>query len=122
MNWLEITVETAASNIEDVAARLTAGGFSDLVIEDQAEFEDFLQENRSCWDYIDEELQKQLEGLSRIKLYLEDTDTVGMEKLKKLLEKLGLTMTVSAMQEVDWEESWIDSATMIFAIASACVV
>ena len=46
MNWLEITVQTAASNIEDVAARLTAGGFSDLVIEDQAEFEDFLQENR----------------------------------------------------------------------------
>ena len=109
MNWLEITVETAASNIEDVAARLTAGGFSDLVIEDQAEFEDFLQENRSCWDYIDEELQKQLEGLSRIKLYLEDTDTAGMEKLKKLLEKLGLTMTVSAMQEVDWEESWKDN-------------
>ena len=109
MNWLEITVQTAASNIEDVAARLTAGGFSDLVIEDQAEFEDFLQENRSCWDYIDEELQKQLEGLSRIKLYLEDTDTAGMEKLQKLLEKLGLTMTVSTMQEVDWEESWKDN-------------
>ena len=109
MNWLEITVQTAASNIEDVAARLTAGGFSDLVIEDQAEFEDFLQENRSCWDYIDEQLQKQLEGLSRIKLYLEDTDTAGMEKLKKLLEKLGLSMTVSAMQEVDWEESWKDN-------------
>ena len=109
MNWLEITVQTAASNIEDVAARLTAGGFSDLVIEDQAEFEDFLQENRSCWDYIDEELQKQLEGLSRIKLYLEDTDTAGMEKLQKLLEKLGLSMTVSTMQEVDWEESWKDN-------------
>ena len=109
MSWLEITIETAASNIEDVAARLTAGGFSDLVIEDQAEFEDFLQENRSCWDYIDEELQKQLEGLSRIKLYLEDTDTAGMEKLKRLVEKLGLTMTVSTMQEVDWEESWKDN-------------
>ena len=109
MSWLEITVQTAASNIEDVAARLTAGGFSDLVIEDQAEFEDFLQENRSCWDYIDEELQKQLEGLSRIKLYLEDTDTSGMEKLKSLVEKLGLTMSVSSMQEVDWEESWKDN-------------
>ena len=50
MNWLEITVETAPSTIETVAARLTAGGFADLVIEDQTEFEDFLQENRSCWD------------------------------------------------------------------------
>ena len=109
MSWLEITVQTAASNIEDVAARLTAGGFSDLVIEDQAEFEDFLQENRSCWDYIDEDLQKQLEGLSRIKLYLEDTDTAAMEKLKALAEKLELAMEVSTMQETNWEESWKDN-------------
>ena len=109
MNWLEITVETAPSTIETVAARLTAGGFEDLVIEDQNEFEAFLQENRSCWDYIDEELQKQLEGLSRIKLYLEDTDTAGMDRLKGLLEKMDLTMQVSTMGETDWEESWKDN-------------
>ena len=109
MNWLEITIETAPATIESVAARLTAGGFADLVIEDQTEFEDFLQENRSCWDYIDEDLQKQLEGLSRIKLYLEDTDTAAMEKLKKLLEQLELTMQVSTMGETNWEESWKDN-------------
>ena len=109
MNWLEITIETAPDTIEDVAARLTAGGFADLVIEDQAEFEDFLQENRSCWDYIDEELQQQLQGLSRIKLYLEDTDTVGLEKLRGLLTKLELTMQVNTMQEENWEESWKDN-------------
>ena len=109
MNWLEITVETAPSTIETVAARLTAGGFADLVIEDQTEFEDFLQENRSCWDYIDEDLQKQLEGLSRIKLYLEDTDAAGMERLQKLLDQLGLTMQVSTMGETDWEESGKDN-------------
>ena len=109
MNWLEITVETAPSTIETVAARLTAGGFEDLVIEDQNEFEEFLQENRSCWDYIDEELQKRLEGLSRIKLYLEDTDTAGMDRLKSLLEKMNLTMQVSLMGETDWEESWKDN-------------
>ena len=109
MNWLEITVQTAPATIDTVAARLTAAGFADLVIEDQAEFEDFLQENRSCWDYIDEDLQKQLEGLSRIKLYLEDTDTASMEKLSALVEKLGLTMEVSTMQETNWEESWKDN-------------
>ena len=109
MNWLEITIETAPSTIETVAARLTAGGFEDLVIEDQNEFEEFLQENRSCWDYIDEQLQKQLEGLSRIKLYLEDTDTAGMDRLKALVEKLELSMEVSTMGETDWEESWKDN-------------
>ena len=109
MNWLEITVQTAPATIDMVAARLTAAGFADLVIEDQSEFEDFLQENRSCWDYIDEKLQKQLEGLSRIKLYLEDTDTASMERLKALVEKLELTMEVSTMQESNWEESWKDN-------------
>ena len=109
MNWLEITIETAPSTIQTVANRLTAGGFEDLVIEDQTEFEEFLEENRSCWDYIDEALQKELEGLSRIKLYLEDTDTASMERLKKLLEKLGLTMQINKMAETNWEESWKDN-------------
>ena len=106
MSWLEITVNTEPGAIGETAAALTAGGFSELVIEDQAEFETFLEENRAYWDYIDEEFQTQLQGLSRIKLYLEDTDAQGLEQLKRLVESLGLTMTVTAMAETDWEESW----------------
>ena len=106
MAWLEITVKTAATGADEAAAALTAGGFSDLVIEDQDQFEDFLEQNRACWDYIDEELQQKLQGLSQIKLYLEDTDKEGLAKLQKLTEKLGLPMTAAAMPEVDWEESW----------------
>ena len=109
MNWLEITIATAPSTTQDVAARLTAGGFAELVLEDQTEFEEFLEENRNYWDYIDESLQQHLEGLSQIKLYLEDTDTAGLEKLKKLLEELGLTMQVTTMGDTDWEESWKDN-------------
>ena len=109
MAWLEFTVDTAAANIETVAASLTAGGFSDLVMEDQNEFEDFLDQNREYWDYIDEELQQQLRGLSRIKLYLEDTDTAGREKLETLVARLGLNMTAAPLPDVDYEESWKDS-------------
>ena len=109
MAWLEITVTTAATGVDAAAAALTAGGFEDLVIEDQAQFEDFLQENRSCWDYIDEQLQQQLQGLCQIKLYLEDTDKARLLKLEQLTEKLGLPMTVSPMADVNWEESWKDN-------------
>ena len=49
MAWLEITIDTAARDVEAVAQALTARGFSDLVIEDQQEFEDFLEENRAYW-------------------------------------------------------------------------
>ena len=115
MNWLEITVKTASGGIEEVAAALTAGGFADLVIEDQAEFADFLDRNRAYWDYIDESLEKKLQGVSCIKLYLEDTDTAGLARLQGLLEKLKarqdgaygtLEMSVAPLAQVDWEESW----------------
>ena len=109
MAWLEITVETDSRRIESTAAALTAQGFAELVIEDQAEFETFLDENRAYWDYIDEDLQEKLQGLSHIKLYLEDTDKMGLEKLKAAVHKLGLSMTVTALAETDWEESWKDN-------------
>ena len=111
MQWLEITVRTAADSIDAVAGALTAGGFADLVLEDQAEFADFLEQNRAYWDYIDEELEKKLQGLSQIKLYLEDTDTAGMTRLEKLLEALrpkfgALEMSAAPLAQTNWEESW----------------
>lgn len=109
MAWLEITVNTASKDVEDVAARLTARGYADLVIEDQAEFESFLEENRAYWDYIDDEFQKKLEGLSRIKLYLEGSDEAGLARLRDTVAELGLTLEAKPLPETDWEESWKDS-------------
>ena len=109
MAWLEITIDTTAEKIDHVVTNLTARGFSDLVIEDQEEFETFLEENRAYWDYIDEDLQEKLQGLSHIKLYLEDTDSAGMARLEKEVSRLGLTMKAAPLPETDWEESWKDS-------------
>ena len=106
MAWLEIAVSTQPDTIADVAAALTAGGFPELVIEDQAEFESFLEENREYWDYIDETLQEKLQGLSCIKLYLEAADDAGLARLKQLLTRLGLEMTIQPLPDTDWEESW----------------
>ena len=108
MAWLEITVNTASKDVEDVAARLTARGYADLVIEDQAEFESFLEENRAYWDYIDDEFQIKLEGLSRVKLYLEESDEAGLARLRDTVAELGLTMEAKPLPETDWEESWKD--------------
>ena len=109
MAWLEITIDTAAEKINSVVTVLTAKGFSDLVIEDQEEFETFLEENRAYWDYIDETLQEKLQGLSHIRLYLEDTDKSGMERLEKAVAELKLPMTVAPLAETNWEESWKDN-------------
>ncbi len=109
MAWLEITVDTTANDITKVTNVLTAGGFSELLIEDQTEFESFLEENRDYWDYIDEELQQRLQGLSRVKLYLEDTDQAGLGRLEALAASLGLKTQVRPLPEVDYQESWKDS-------------
>ena len=109
MAWLEITIDTVSAKIDSVVTSLTAAGFADLVIEDQAEFEDFLEQNREYWDYIDEEFQEKLQGLSHIKVYLEDTDTAALKRLENRVKQLGLTMQVAPMAEVDWEESWKDN-------------
>ena len=106
MAWLEITVHTTADSIDDTAAMLTAAGYSELVLEDQNQFEDFLEENQACWDYIDEELQQKLQGLSRIKLYLDSTEEKDLSRLKALAEAKDLLLTVETLPETDWENSW----------------
>ena len=109
MAWLEITVNTQGRETESVAAVLTAAGFSDLVVEDQQEFETFLDQNRAYWDYIDEDLQQQLQGLSQIKLYLEDSDTAGLARLNEIIQTQQLSIETSTLPETDWEESWKDN-------------
>ena len=116
MAWLEITVKTTGDRIDSVVTGLTARGFSELVIEDQEEFETFLDENRAYWDYIDESLQEKLQGLSNIKLYLEESDAAGLARLEDLLEGLrqkkefgDLVLHTKTLEETNWEESWKDN-------------
>ncbi len=109
MAWLEITVNTQPGSVEALAESLTGLGFEDFCIEDQQEFETFLEENREYWDYIDEGLQKELQGLSRIKLYLEDTDAQNLERLRGFAQERGLVMTEKKLPDTDWEESWKDN-------------
>ena len=120
MDYLEVTIQTASAGIETVASALTAGGFDSLVVEDQSEYENFLEDNRAYWDYIDEEFQQELQGLSRIKLYLEvdGTEEKQLHKLERLLEALKkrtkknlgtLEISSQLLPETNWEESWRDS-------------
>lgn len=118
MQWLELTIQTASSGIEALGAHLTAQGYDSFVIDDQIEYEAFLENNRAYWDYIDEELEKRLQGLSQIKLYLEmdGREQEKVESLKASLEALrnrlpnvqfgSLAVTAAPMAEENWEDSW----------------
>ena len=70
MQWYELTVKTSAAGIEPLSARLTALGYDSFIIDDETEYGAFLEQNRACWEYIDESLAKKLRGLSQIRLYI----------------------------------------------------
>ena len=106
MAWLEITLNTQPGSVNALATALTGLGYEDLCIEDQQEFETFLEENREYWDYIDESLEKSLQGLSRVKLYLEDTETQRLQVLQDYAAAKNRPITVKALPETYWEESW----------------
>ena len=118
MDWLELTIETASAGVEIAAAALTMWGYDSFVVDDQAEFEDFLEGNRDYWDYVDEALAARMEGRSQIRLYLEDGPD-AMEHVAQLRAQLqslkqqmpdaelgSLTVSLANIREEDWENNW----------------
>lgn len=73
MQWIEVTIKTTSAAIDLVCDRLTVLGFDSFIIDDQQDFERFLEENHQYWDYVDEDLEQKMQGLSQIRLYLEDS-------------------------------------------------
>lgn len=121
MQWLELTIRTTSAGIEALGARLTAWGYDSFVVDDQAEYENFLDENRKYWDYIDDSLAQRLQGLSQIRLYIE-SDSQSESRIAGLRQRLAelpgqaptinfgtLELTAVLLPEQDWESSWKDN-------------
>ena len=77
------------------------GGF---VIENEEDFQSFLENNHAYWDYVDEELEQKYAGLSRIKCYLTD-DEAGQDSLRQIRAAYG-KVSVSYVEDSDWENNW----------------
>ena len=89
MQWLELTIQTASAGIDLVAERLTVLGYDSFIIDDEADFDDFLENNKQYWDYVDEELARNMQGLSQIRLYIEDGPS-AMEAVSDLRSQMRL--------------------------------
>ena len=118
MQWLELTIQTSSAGIDLVAERLTVLGYDSFIIDDQADFDDFLEHNKQYWDYVDEELAKKMQGLSQIRLYLEDGPS-AMEAVSDLRSQMqilrsqypsrdlgSLEIALANLQDEDWENNW----------------
>ena len=105
IKWLEITVNAPSDRLEELCARLIDAGLTGLVVEDEAEFRAFLEQNRQYWDYVDEELDKRMRGASRIRFYVTD-DAAGHADLRRYAALLGTEYTAMPLTENDWAYSW----------------
>ena len=116
MNWLEIKVDTAPAGLDAVSEQLEQLGITGLVIDDEADFYDFLERNHQYWDYVDESLLREKRGLCRVTFYLPD-DADGAVTLRQVRSALAglegsnpscvpLHLTQERMADADWENNW----------------
>lgn len=106
MRYIEVSIDTPEQEIDVRCEQLAALGAEGFVIENEADFQNFLENNRQYWDYIDAELEQSYKGVSRIKCYLTD-DEAGEAVLARI--KAAYPEAVSAYTaDEDWENSWRD--------------
>ena len=116
MKWLELHIDTNHSGLETVEALLSSLDIDGLVIDDEEEFQDFLENNRQYWDYVDEDLERAMRGRSRVTFYLPADETgfakmgevrIALEALKQQRTDCGtLLMTLEDLEDADWENNW----------------
>ena len=116
MNWLELHINTNHKGLDRVTALLSSHGIDSVVIDDETDFQEFLENNHQYWDYVDEDLEKQMAGKSRITFYLEDAPEapetvtavkIALAALKKERSDLGeLDLSTEGVQDSDWENNW----------------
>lgn len=105
LKWLEVAVNTTADRLDELSGRLINAGMTGLAVEDEGEFRQFLENNRQYWDYVDEELERRMQGLCRIKFYVTD-DADGKAQLNKYAALLDAEYTVTPLGDNDWAYSW----------------
>ena len=116
MDWLELKIDTSHAGLDAVTDMLEQQGVTGVMIDDEADFQSFLENNRQYWDYVDDDLLAQKKGVSRVTFYLErNEDAYGtvaavrmaMSALKKdHPEYAPLLLTMADVVDEDWENNW----------------
>ena len=106
MQWIEVSVPAESGEIDALCEKLAALGAGGMVVEDERDFQTFLEQNRQYWDYVDEALENQYRGVSRVKFYLADDDDgrAQLDTIRAALPERALT--TAAVQDSDWENNW----------------
>ena len=119
MDWKEVTIYTTTAGIGPVEALLEENGVEGYVLEDAADFEEFLKDTEIYWDYVDEDLVREKRAQETcLKIYLPDNGEGAKQyaDIRLALENLkardtehawGRLCTETALtRQEDWEWGW----------------
>lgn len=119
MDWTEVTIFTTTAGIDVVTDLLDTLHIEGYALEDAADFEEFLHDTEIYWDYVDEELCKNLRGQeTKIKIYLpgDESGEAQLAELNRLLAEKKeqdaenawgrLTTETAVTRQEDWEWGW----------------
>lgn len=118
MDWIQVTIFTTSAGIEPVSGVLYQLDITGIEIEDEADFQDFLENNKQYWDYVDEKLLKEKHKETCIKIYVSDNEA-GYAQLLAVREELQalkerdtkgafgrLEISLDNLSEEDWANNW----------------
>lgn len=106
MRYIEVILNTPADEIDARCDELCELGASGFVIENEDDFQGFLENNKQYWDYVDESLENAYKGVSRIKCYL--TDDADGEAILARIKAAFPEAESGYTADQDWENSWKD--------------
>lgn len=100
MSWLCVTLIT--ENPDEVCDRLYGLDITSVEIEDNAAFEDFLENNKKYWDYVDESVV--MPEIPRVKFYIEKEEYT--KELEAAVSLLSENIEITEVKEEDWANNW----------------
>ena len=119
MDFIEAKVSTTSDAVEIVSGVFYENGLTGLMIDDEKDFEEFLENPNRTWDYIEDGLKEEKTGHGTTITFFVTDNAYGMEQLnaiKSALKNLketekefdlgSLEVEVKNVKEEDWANNW----------------
>lgn len=115
-NWLRVSIYTTPEGVEALCGALLSVGIEGIEICDEGDFLNFLDTNRSKWDYVDDELLSEKKTPTHVNVFLREEDSEGLARIKECIAALktadvGLNIGSLELEYADipedlWFERW----------------
>ncbi len=117
-SFIQIDIYTSSQAIDGITGALAEYGITGFIIQDSADFEDFLADKNANWDYVDDELMGLKTVEPHITLYVHE-NAQGAETLAAIRGLVGgykannsdgyygnLRIELANVKEEDWANNW----------------